>query len=206
MEAFMYRHHPQTRRVQDLVASGAIGRLRLIRGAFSFVARDPGDVRLSAALDGGSLMDVGCYCVNAARMLAGEPESVSAHQVVGGDGVDVAFVATMRFPQGVVAHFDCGLSLANRDELEVVGEEGSIFLDDPWHCRQPVIELQGGGGIERIELPALNPYGLEVHNFSEAIRGRSEPLLGRADAVGQARAIEALYGAAEAGNPVSPAP
>ena len=204
MEAFMYRHHPQTRCVQELVASGAIGRLRVIRGAFSFFARDAADVRLRTALDGGGLMDVGCYCVNAARMLAGEPERVSARQTLGGDGVDVALAATMSFPDDVLAHFDCGLALPDRDELEVVGEEGSLFLDDPWHCQRPLIELRRPDGTERIELPPVNPYGLEVENFSAAIRGTSQPLLGRADAVGQARAIEALYASAESGNHVAP--
>jgi xylose dehydrogenase (NAD/NADP) len=206
MEAFMYRHHPQTGRVQDLVASGAIGRLRLIRGAFSFFAGDPADVRLQARLGGGSLMDVGCYCVNAARMLAGEPERVSAQQTPGGDGVDISFVAAMRFADAVMAHFDAGLVLAERDELEVVGEEGSLFLDDPWHCRRPVIEVRRPQSTERIELPGVDPYRLEVENFSAAIRGTATPLLGRSDAVGQARAIEALYAAAESGAAVALAP
>ena len=196
MEAFMYRHNPQTRRVVELVQEGAVGRLRLIRGTFSFNARDPGNVRLSPELDGGALMDVGCYCVSGARLLAGEPESVTAAQELGGGGVDVVFTGTMTFSADVVAHFDCGLALLARDELEVVGEDGSLFLDDPWHCRRPVIELRRAEGTERIELPAANSYRLEAENFSAAIRGEAEPLLGRADAVGQARAIEALYAAA----------
>jgi|SRR5579884_99011 len=197
MEAFMYRHNPQTRRLCELVAQGAIGTPRLIRAAFSFAAADPADIRLSRELDGGALMDVGCYCVSAVRLLAGEPERVCAEQTLGGDGVDVVFAATMSFPGGVLAHFDAGLALAARDELEVVGEEGSLFLDDPWHCRSPVIELRRSGATERIELPAADSYGLEAANFSDAIRGRGRPLLGREDALGQARAIAALYASAE---------
>ena len=196
MEAFMYRHNPQTRRLVELIAGGAIGRLRLIRGAFSFVARDAADVRLSRRLDGGALMDVGCYCVNAARLLAGEPERLTAVQTLGGDGVDVAFTGVMSFADGVLAHFDAGLSLAERDELEVVGDKGTLFLDDPWHCRTPLIELRRSGGIERIEIPVVDSYRLEAENLSAAIRGQAAPLLGRDDAVGQARAIEALYAAA----------
>src|SRR5947209_11328356 len=132
MEAFMYRHNPQTRRLTELVREGAVGRLRLIRAAFSFNATDPSNIRLSSALDGGALMDVGCYCVSGARLLAGEPERVYAEQVIGGDGVDVTFAATMRFGDDVLAQFDAGLALADRDELDAVGEEGSLFLDDPW--------------------------------------------------------------------------
>jgi predicted dehydrogenase len=192
----MYRHHPQTHRLEQLVRSGAIGELKLIRAAFSFPLAETGNVRLSRELDGGALMDVGCYCVNAARLLAGEPRAVTAQQTRGGDGVDVAFAATMAFDRGVLAHFDAGMSFAERDELEVVGETGTLFLDDPWHCVDPVIELRRDGGqAERIEIERVNPYRLEAENLSAAIRGEQPPLLGREDAVGQARAIEALYDA-----------
>jgi predicted dehydrogenase len=195
-EAFMYRHHPQTKRLQQLVEQGAVGRLRLIRAAFSFVARDANDIRLSTTLDGGALMDVGCYCVSAARLLAGEPLRVAAEQTLGGDGVDVTFTGIMRFARDVVAHFDAGLALAERDELEVVGDEGRLFLDDPWHCRVPLIELRRADGAQRIEIERADSYGLEAEDFSAAVRGERKPLLGRADAIGQARAIEALYDAA----------
>jgi predicted dehydrogenase len=203
MEAFMYRHNPQTRKLQELVADGAIGNLRVIRAAFSFNARDPANIRLSRALDGGALMDVGCYCISGTRLLAGEPERVYAEQALGGDGVDVVIAATLRFAGDVIGHFDAGLALTARDELEVVGEDGSLFLDDPWHARTPVIELRGEDGVQRIELPPANSYGLEAENFSRAVRGEAEPLLGRADAIGQARTIEALYRSADAGEPVT---
>jgi xylose dehydrogenase (NAD/NADP) len=202
MEAFMYRHHPQTARVTELVASGAIGDLKLVRGAFSFRLEGDGDVRLSSELGGGALMDVGCYCVNAARLLAGEPEAASGHQRLGGDGVDVAFVGTMRFAEDRLAHFHAGIDLAPRDELEVVGDRASLFLDDPWHCLEPVIELRTEGGVQRIEVEPVDSYLLEAENFSAAIRGDAAPLLGRADAVGQARAIEALYHSADLGSSI----
>jgi xylose dehydrogenase (NAD/NADP) len=198
MEAFMWRHNPQTERLVELVQAGVIGHPRLVRATFSFAiqAGDEANVRLSAGLDGGALMDVGCYCVSAARLLAGEPEAVSGHQLTGGDGVDVAFAGSMRFASGMVAHFDAGIALTDRDELEVVGDEASLFLDDPWHCREPVIEVRRGGTVDRIELQPADSYRLEAENLSAAIRGRGEPRLGRADAVGQARVIEALYAAA----------
>ncbi|HEX3976814.1 MAG TPA: Gfo/Idh/MocA family oxidoreductase [Solirubrobacteraceae bacterium] len=204
MEAFMYRHHPQTARVVELVESGAIGRLRLVRAAFSFHFEDPADVRLSADLNGGALMDVGCYCVSAARLLAGEPELVCGTQVVGGDGVDVIFGGWMRFGGDVIAHFDSGLVLDDRFDLEVVGEEASLFLADPWHCVTPRIELRRAHTVEIIEVPGGNSYGLEADNLAAAIRGEAAPLLGRADAEGQARAIEALYASADSGAPVAP--
>ena len=198
MEAFMYRHNPQTARLSALVAEGAVGRLRLIRAAFSFTAGDPRNIRLLANLDGGALMDVGCYCVNSSRLLAGEPEDVHGEQVLGPGGVDVRFAGTMRFKDDVLGQFNCGLDLPVRDELDVVGSDGSLFLDDPFHCRTPVIELRRDGETERIELEPADSYQLELENLSDAIRGEAKPLLGRDDAVAQARTIEALYRSAEA--------
>jgi predicted dehydrogenase len=203
MEAFMYRHNPQTRRLEELVRDGAVGRLRMVLASFSFNDIPSGNVRLSKSLDGGALMDVGCYCVNAARLLAGEPLRVSAEQSLGGDGVDIVFAATMRFGGDVLAHFDAGMALAPRSELEVVGEDGVLFLADPWHCLSPVIELRTGRGVERIELEPIDSYRLEAEDLSRAIREGSTPLLGREDAVGQAAAIEALYAAADSGQTVT---
>jgi D-xylose 1-dehydrogenase (NADP+, D-xylono-1,5-lactone-forming) len=203
MEAFMYRHNPQTRRLAELVEAGSVGRAQLIRSAFSFPLHDPSNVRLNAELAGGSLMDLGCYCVNGSRLLAGEPEHVFAEQVVSAAGVDVRLCATMRFSDDVVAQFDSGLSLANRDELEVIGDEGSLFLDDPWHCKAPLIEVRREDGVESIALEPVNSYMLELENLSAAVRGLAEPLLGRQDAVAQARVIEALYRSAEQGAAVA---
>jgi predicted dehydrogenase len=202
-EAFMYRHNPQTAKVRELVARGAIGALRLVRAAFSFSLDEPGNVRLAADLDGGALMDVGCYCVSGSRLLAGEPETVFGRQVTGPSGVDVLFAATMSFPGDVVAQLDCGFVLPDRDELELIGDEGSLVLDDPWHARRPLIELRRDDGVEEIALEPVDSYRLELENLSDAIEGRAEPLLGRADALGQARAIEALYASAASGEPVS---
>jgi D-xylose 1-dehydrogenase (NADP+, D-xylono-1,5-lactone-forming) len=197
-EAFMWRHHPQVARTRELIAAGDIGDLRVIRAAFAFVAADPNDIRLQADLDGGGLMDVGCYCVSGCRTLASaEPVRGYAEYIPGGNGVDVALAATLRFPGDVVAHFDCGVSYLGGDQLEAVGSGGSIFLDDPWHGREAVIELRRNGLVERIETGPANSYALELADFETAVRGEDPPLLTRADAVAQARAIEALYTSAE---------
>jgi D-xylose 1-dehydrogenase (NADP+, D-xylono-1,5-lactone-forming) len=202
MEAFMYRHNPQTARLQELVDGGAIGRLRLIRAAFSFPLADAENVRLDASLDGGGLMDVGCYCVSGTRLLGGEPEQVYGEQVLAESGVDELFTGTMLLPGDVLAQFDAGLVLQVRDELEAIGQEGSLFLDDPWHCKSPLIELRTAGDVEEIAVEPADSYRLQLENLSDAIRGEAEPLLGREDAVGQARAIEALYRSAGEGTPV----
>jgi predicted dehydrogenase len=202
-EAFMYRHHPQTRRLAELVAGGAIGELRLVRSSFSFTVEDDANVRLSAELDGGSLMDVGCYCVSGTRLLAGEPESVTAQQLVGPTGVDMRFAGTMSFGDGgVLGHFDSGFDLPSRSDLEAIGSEGSILVRDPWLIRTAGLELRRGGEVERIEVENPNRYQLELENLADAVRGDALPLLGREDAIGQARAIEALYRSAETGDRV----
>jgi D-xylose 1-dehydrogenase (NADP+, D-xylono-1,5-lactone-forming) len=209
-EGFMWRHHPQTRRLAALVAEGAVGRLRLLRAGFSFqLAAVPGpdDARFRPELDGGSLMDVGCYCVSAFRLLAGEPERVFAEQVVGPTGIDVSFTASLRFPGDALGHFDCGFVLPYRDELEIVGDEASVFVDDPWHIHSPGLELRREPEPEQVEaewisVEAESSYRLELENVSDAIRGEAALLLGREDAVGQARVLEALYRSAETGLPV----
>ena len=202
-EAFMYRHNPQAARLKELVDGGAIGRLRLIRAAFTFPLVGDRNVRLDPQLDGGALMDVGCYCVSGARLLAGEPTSVYGEQILTETGVDGVFVGTLRFPGDVLAQFDSGFVVQVRDELEAIGEEGSVFLDDPWHARTPVLEIRSPAGVEEIVVDLADSYRLELENMNDAIRGEAEPLLGRDDALGQARAIEALYRSAAEGRPVT---
>jgi xylose dehydrogenase (NAD/NADP) len=202
MEAFMWRHNPQTQRLAALVAEGAIGELRLVRAAFTFLLTDMGDVRLSSDLDGGGLMDVGCYCVSAVRLLAGEPRVVTAQQVSAPNGVDQRFVATLSGDGDVLAAIDAALDLPDRSELEAIGSEGWIRISDPWHCRAPGLDVRRGEREERIAIEPVDSYRLQLENFSAAIEGRGEPLLGRADALGQARVIEALYRAADTGQAV----
>jgi predicted dehydrogenase len=204
-EAFMWRHTPQAAKLQSLVREGAIGELRLIRAAFSFLLPEIANVRWDAELEGGALMDVGCYCVSGARFLAGaEPERVTGESVAAASGVDARFAGTLRFPGDVLATFDCGFDLPPRDELEAIGSEGSLFVDDPWHSVNTGIELRRpDGSVEQIEVEHVNPYRLELENVSAAIRGDAELRLGRADALGQARTIEALYLSAAEGRPVA---
>jgi predicted dehydrogenase len=202
-EAFMWRHHPQVARARELLDAGEIGELCVIRTHFAFKAADPDDIRLQAALDGGGLMDVGCYCISGCRTLAGaDPESVFATQVVGGHGVDVVLAATLRFPGDVLAHFDCGLAYPGGHVLEAVGTAGSLRLDDPWHGGRPDIELRRADrSVETIECPRADSYALELANFEAAVRGDAPALLGRDDALGQARTIAALYTSAERNAP-----
>ena len=133
----------------------------------------------------------------------GGPQRVWGEAWYGPSGTDWVFTGTLRFPGDLIATFDCGTALVERDELEALGDAGSLFLDDPWHCNVPVIELRREGELERIELEPLDSYRLELENMSDAIRGEAELLLGRDDATGQARTLEALHRSATTGVPVS---
>ena len=192
-EAFMWRHHPQAKRLIELLPR--VGDLRVVRAQFSFAlgSLDPAsNIRLSGELEGGALMDVGCYCVSAARLIAGEPEAVTGQAVF--DEVDLRFTGTLSFESGVLAHFDCGVDTADRAELEVAGSAGGLMLRDPFHSLEPIIEVTAAdGSVERVEAERDNPYACELRDFAAAVAGERSPLLGREDAVGQARAIAALY-------------
>ena len=145
-------------------------------------------------------MDVGCYCVNAARLLAGEPERVTAQQALGGDGVDVVFTGTMSFADEITALFRLRGSCSRPETSSRWSVKPDLCISmTPGTAARPVIEVRTDAGVDRIRLPLVDSYMLEAENLSAAIAGEAEPLLGRADAIGQASTIEALYASADAG-------
>jgi D-xylose 1-dehydrogenase (NADP+, D-xylono-1,5-lactone-forming) len=202
-EGFMWRHHPQTRRLVELIDEGVAGRIRVVRTTFAFdlaTERGTGDTRFDPALDGGALMDVGCYCISGLRLVAGEPVRARGEQVVGPSGVDVVFTGALAFADGILGHFDCGFVVPRRAGLEVVGEEATIVVPDPFTPRTLGIDvLRPGSEPERIPIEPANSYRLELENVNAAIRGEAPLLLGREDALGQARTIDQLYRSAGAG-------
>jgi xylose dehydrogenase (NAD/NADP) len=197
MEGFMWRYHPQTEAVARLARE--IAPLRVVRAAFGFPlpVEDTANVRWLAELDGGALMDVGCYCVSAARLLCGEPERVTGQAVWAPSGVDVRFAGVLRFADGALATFDCGFDVPHRGMLEVVGEGGTLVAEDPWHGISPRLTFERPDGTrEEVPVERANPYRLELEDVSAAIRDGGAPRLGRDDALGQAQAIDTLYEAA----------
>ena len=123
-------------------------------------------------------------------------ESVAGCAWYGETGTDWVFGAVMKFPNNALGLFDCGTALPARAELEAVGSEGSVFVEGPWFCRNPIIELRRHGALEQINLAPEDPYRLELENLGDAIRGEGELLLGRDDALGQARSLQSLYDSA----------
>jgi xylose dehydrogenase (NAD/NADP) len=213
VEGLMWRHHPQTALARELVADGAIGRLATVRAALS-VSVAPGDIRRSVELGGGALGDLGCYCVSAIRLFAGEPERVYADQVADGPaGVDLRLAATLRMPGDVLAQFDVGLDLTRRDELELVGTDGKLTVPDPWLCRSDHLDLVRDGRRERLPVdpdgafgltdPERDVYRIELDTVSATLTAGGEPPFGRADAVAQATVLEALHRSAELTAPVA---
>jgi predicted dehydrogenase len=195
MEAYMWRHNPQTKLMVDLLPR--IGELQAIHATFSFRLERDENVRLERDLGGGALLDVGCYCVSGARLLAGrEPDRVYAEAARGRGGVEERVAGTLRFGD-VVATFQCGFTSEHRS-LVAIGSEGTLAAPDPWHSAEARVLLDG----EEHAVDRVDSYRLELENFAAAVRGDAPPLLGRADSLGQARALDALLRSAELGAPV----
>jgi len=146
------------------------------------------------------MMDLGCYCISMQRLLAGEPELVFGRQRTGKTGVDVGFTGVLQFANDVFGEFHCGFDLPETCRLEAIGSSGALVVPDPVPCRDPHVEVNG----ERIEVEDVDRYCLQVANFSGAVRGEAAPLLGREDALGQARTIAAFYRSAESGRAEAP--
>ena len=193
-------------RLAALLAAGAIGELRLVRATFSYSLYDADNIRLRTDVEGGSLMDVGCYCVSGSRLLAGEPESVFGRAWIGPRPAPTGSSrARSRFPGDVLGLFDCGTATRpSATSSRRSGARARSFLDDPWHCRTAGDRApRARDRVERIELEPVDSYRLELENLSDAIRGSAELLLGRQDATAQARTIAALFDSQQTGEPVS---
>jgi predicted dehydrogenase len=203
-EAFMYRHHPQTLRLKALVDERAIGRLRLIRSAFTFPLSRTGDVRWEPSLGGGSLWDVGCYPVSIARLLAGvEPQEVFGRSRQGAEDVDEAFTGQMALGE-VVAQFDAGFRAPLRTHLEVVGTEGVITAPAPFKPGPEArLFLTRDDVTEVVTIEEQPLYLGELDDLADAATLGREPRVTLADSRGNVATIVALYESARTGRPVA---
>ena len=198
MEAFMYRHHPDTQTLFRCVGKGDIGTVYHARAALSFSMPLDGNIRLDPTLHGGALMDLGCYAISALRILAGEPTRVSGASCLAPSGVDMRTTAFMECQGGATTTFNCGMDLPGQSCLEVIGSKGILRAEWPFfrpffpHIDPPKIEIRVGLESTMLPLTDVNPYLLQVDNLSRAVRGEEQPLVGRSDAVAQARVIAAL--------------
>jgi len=202
MEAFMYRFHPQWQLVFERLRE--IGELRLVRSVFTFTVTSPENVRRQPELGGGSLYDVGYYCVNASRWTMGaEPVTVSASMSLGPEGIDEEFAGVLDFGGGRLALFASSFTQPYRHEVELLGTAGRIRVPDAFvNGSEPVtIEIQDASGAwERIDVPGDDEYRLEVEDFAECVRsGRQPQVVSHEDTLANMGAIDALYEAARSG-------
>ena len=204
-EAFMYRHHPQTLKVQELLKNGSLGTLKLIRGSFSFVLSREGDVRLDPAMGGGSIWDVGCYPISYARTVLGEdPLEVFGWQVTGPTGIDETFVGQMRFDHDIHAQFDCSFAIPFHSFMEIVGSEGMLNIPRPFKPEtDEKIYLTRGDKTETITIKGQELYLGEVEDMADAILLGREPRISLDDSLANVAAISALLESARVGKPIS---
>lgn len=204
-EAFMYRHHPQTLKVQELVKNGTLGDLKLIRGSFSFMLSGEGDVRLDPAMGGGSIWDVGCYPISYARTVVGaNPVEVFGWQVTGPTGIDETFVGQMRFDQDILAQFGSSFVIPFHSFMEIVGSEATLNIPRPFKPEiDEKIYLTRGEKIETIKIKGQELYIGEVEDMADAILLGREPRIPLEDSRANVAVISALLQSAREGKPVS---
>ena len=214
LEAFMYRFHPRSRRIKQIVDQGAIGKPCLVRSAFCFhmdddILQSGGNVRLKPEMGGGALLDVGCYSVSVARWLLGaEPTAVQAQAVYHPAGVDMHLVGTLRFEQEKLAVLEASFISALQQTYTVVGSDGAIDLPQnafiPWekNVRYTLREKDEEVGEEHV-IPGADEYQLMIEHFSDAALGRTELDYTPDDSIANMHALDGLSEAAKTGNTVN---
>jgi predicted dehydrogenase len=209
MEAFMYRFHPQWQVVRRLLDEGAIGELRAVVAVFTFTVRDPRNVRRVPGYGGGSLYDVGSYCVNVSRWMFGRaPVSVSGSAVRSPEGVDEEFRGLLDFGAGGSALILSSLSQPYRHHVRLLGTEGDITIPRAFVLRPDdevsVIHTDADGREHVHAVEAADEYRLEVEDFADCVlAGRAPQVVSHADTLGNMRTVDALYAAAASGAAVA---
>jgi xylose dehydrogenase (NAD/NADP) len=197
MEAFMYRFHPRTERALELVRSGAVGELKQIRSSFTFLLTRPDDIRWASELGGGALMDVGCYCVNVSRTVAGrEPVEVRAMANFHSLGVDAQMAGSLRFDDGLLAHFDCALTMERTDVYHILGSEGHLRVQNaflPGTDDATIERFDLENNLTNLTLPGADQYQLMVEHFADCVLNDRPLRYTAEEAALNMRVIEALY-------------
>jgi Predicted dehydrogenases and related proteins len=201
VEAFMYLHHPQIRRAVELARNGALGKLELVNGTFSFLLSSVDDPRLGPELGGGSLLDVGCYPVSMARRIAGEePDRVAAFARFDSAGVDRTFIGQLHFPGGLLAQFDSGFAASDRERVEIVGSDARLVLASPFLPEPdgppPSLMLWRDRDATPIDVASVDQYQAEVEDLTAAILDGTPPRVDLAFSRGGIAALNELDRAA----------
>ena len=197
MEAFMYRCHPQTLKIKELITSGAIGKVQVIQAEFGFAAgRDWANFRADGAVGGGGLMDVGTYCVSFARLMAGEePTRAFYGAEITEKGYDAAGSGAMAFPSGASMHFGTGVHVNLRNDVTIYGTEGRIHVPAPWKCAGGKVSVEHyGGETEHFEFSSTNDelYAIEADAVAEFIEKKECPYMTVEDTLNNMKALDML--------------
>lgn len=197
MEAFMYRFHPRTERVVEMVQAGDIGDLRQIHSSFTFPLSRPDDIRWKPELGGGALMDVGCYCVNIGRTVVGsEPLEVRAMANWHSTGVDAQLAGSLLFEGGVLVHFDCALTMERAQVYQVLGSEGHLKIQKAFlpGTDDAVIEkFDAKDRVTALTVEGADEYRLMVEHFADCALNDRPLRYTAEEAALNMKAIEALY-------------
>jgi predicted dehydrogenase len=206
----MYRCHPQTHKLIELLRGGAVGEVRAVQATFSFHAPfDAGGRLFSNALGGGGILDVGCYPVSMSRLVAGvasgkdfaEPDEVCGAAHLGRTGVDEWAAATMKFPGDLLATLATGVSLEQENVVRIFGSEGSLFIPNPWApareggTARMLLRRNGEAEGREVLVESAAPlYSLEADVVAEAVfAGRqqaSPPAMSWDDTLGNMRTLD----------------
>ena len=202
-EAFMYRHHPTWVEAVRLVRSGAIGELQGVQSWFSYYNDDPENIRNRTENGGGAIMDIGCYTINASRMLFGS-EPVRIEAAVRRDstmGIDTLSSAVLEFPGGGQATFTCSTRSEDYQRVHIVGSAGRIEIEIPFNIppdRETRIFVTAGGeppvapATETIVFPPEDQYTIQAGLFARAILDDTPVPVPISDAIANMKVIDAI--------------
>lgn len=209
MEAIMYQFHPQYQRVLSIIDSGKIGEIKMIRSSFSFVLQQlEGNFRMSKEMGGGSLYDIGCYCIHALRNIArSEPIHVYAigrlHPTY---GVDLSATAVMEFENGLIANLDCSMELTLRHSYEIVGTKGKIDVPIafvPPEDGRGVVIVTTEDGIKREETIQGYSYTNGIEHFSHCVLTQTKPRYTTENCIKNMMVLEACLQSIQTGKPIA---
>ena len=198
-EAFMYRHHPQTLKVQEIVKDGSLGVLKLLRGSFTYVMSSEGNIRSNPAMGGGSIWDVGCYPISYIRtMLGAEPAQVFGWQATGPTGIDETFVGQMRFENGTFTQFDSSFVIPSHTYMEIIGSEATLIVPEPFTPKlNEKVFIVRDGKSEVVKIKGEELYLGELEDMADAVLLGKIPRISLGDSRSNIATILALLESAQ---------
>jgi len=204
-EAFAYRAHPHMQKIKEIVNSGKLGRIKMVKGSFSFVMTKQDDIRWDPHMGGGALWDIGCYPLSFTRMVLGtEPLEVFGWQVTSLSGIDEVFAGPLRFPGDIYFQLDCSFKIPFHVYMEIIGDEGTLTIPRPFNdMAKKDLYLTQDGKTTPIVVKGPDPYLAEVENFADAILLNKLPVTSLADSRLNTATILALLESAKTGKPVT---